>query len=177
MAYALICPLCSGKFRWNPLDGYPDSCKLCHASIGSGRADDDISMPAIIGARTKVADETYRQLETTSEYRASQAAELAGCSVSDMSEVKVTNIRDNLRQGEIAAVPVNNEVTQRMAAMQARGLPVGFNQGAGAGYSSTVAEGAFPNMGAKMRTVIAGMNNAPDRPALETLQPGYRRRG
>jgi hypothetical protein len=54
----------------------------------------------------------------------------------------------------------------------------------GVEYSTHVQAGPFANSGAKMMIKLRGHHDAisrgtavSDRPALETLQPGYRRRG
>jgi hypothetical protein len=43
-----------------------------------------------------------------------------------MSGLKLTDLRDNTKPGEIMAPPVNNAVTQQMDMMAARGGQVGF---------------------------------------------------
>jgi len=64
-------------------------------------------------------------METASIHRAEQAAAAAGVPVSEMSHLKITNLRDNVLPGETYAMPVRNLVTDQMDAMRARGLPVG----------------------------------------------------
>jgi hypothetical protein len=186
MATALVCPLCRGKFRWNvELNGYPENCQVCHAYIGHDRDDDDIVMPSIKSARTRIADETYRQLERSSEHRAEEAARMAGCSVADMSSLKIADIRDNAREGEMSAVPVVNDVTRHMDAMQRAGLSVGYQRGIipPTGAASPV-QGPGVNAGAEMRTRLnalhvgaGGTPSAMPLPKEITDNPGYRRRG
>jgi hypothetical protein len=72
----------------------------------------------------KATDNCYRQLEQQSEVRAQMAADQLGVPVSEMSHLKVTNLRDNVQPGESYAVPVKNEVTKQMERM---GMP-GFQQ-------------------------------------------------
>lgn len=136
-------------------------------------------MPFIRSAATKAADGVYRQMETASQYRAERAAEMAGVPVSEMADLRITNLRDNLRQGDIAAMPVDNSVTQAMAAAPAT---TGFQAG-GVEFSGAVGTGAFPNMGARTQHMVrshfaaTGQGHASsDRPAAETQMPGYRRR-
>lgn len=195
MGVSLRCSICREKFPWDTAKEFPKFCPVCGKSIGHDRADDEIVMPAILSAKSKASDRVYREMERGSEFRAQAAAEMAGTSVDEMSGVKITNLNDR-KDAEIAAMPINNPVTQMMAA--APGV-TGF-QSNGAEYSGAVQSGPFANTGAKMRTAIhsahasmvqqhaigRGENGRPavpmgqvtvDAPAKETLQPGYRRRG
>ena len=179
MAFALRCPDCRGAFKWDVNKKYPRHCQLCGADFGEERPDDEICMPAFLTARNKSVDQVYRDTERLSEVRAQKAADLIGVDASEMSDMKITDFKPTKHEGSIAAPPVVNEVTQRMDAMSAKGLPVGFGAGpTGAEYSGAVQFGPFPNVGAKLRSMIHQQNGAiSDRPALETLQPGYVRRG
>ncbi len=174
MAFALRCPECRGKFAWKPDKGHPRHCPLCDADINNDRDDADVVCPAILKPKTAFIDNYYRNMEKGSEHRAELAAEAAGTSVADMSNLKITNLNDR-RDAEIAAMPVNNAVSQLMAT----GIG-GFQGDNGAAYSAGVQSGVAPNVGASMMTKLPnvfGGKMAPDRPALETQQPGYRRRG
>ena len=175
MAFALRCPDCRGAFKWDPLKKYPRNCKLCGADFGEERADDDIVMPAFLSAKTRATDQCARDMMDSSITRAEKAADMLGVPVSEMSDMKVTDLKPTKHEGDVAIAPVVNEVTQRMDAMAARGLPVGFGAGpTGAEYCTAVASGPFPNVGAKMRSMIHAANGSvSDRPALETQQPGY----
>lgn len=157
MAVILKCPICEDKFKWAFAEKqkWPTHCPSCRERIHEDRADDDIVMPAFLSAKTKRADDCYRQLETTSEYRAEKAAEMAGCSTAEMSGLKITDIRTNTLPGEIAQPIVQNAVTERMDAMAARGLPTGFGAGpSGADYAPAVASGPAPNAGAMMHNIV-----------------------
>ncbi len=180
MALVIRCPGCRQKFSWKSGTDLPDKCPLCGYETGTDRADDDVVLPAILGRRTKAADQTYRDMERGSEHRTHLAAAVGGGTAADYAGLKITNMRDNLREGDIAAMPVRNAVTEHMEK---------FNQGGfagpdGAGYSGSVQTGPFPNAGAKMRTTLqqhhANISQGAavsDRPARETEAPGYRRRG
>ncbi len=180
MAFRLRCPECRGAFPFDPAhQSYPDDCPLCGEHIGHNRADDDVVMPSIRSARMAVSDKLYRDMERGSEQRAQIAAEMTGAPVSEMSDMKITNLNDARRQGDIAAVPVQNDVTRFMEANK-----VGGFQGGGVEYSAAVQSGPHANAGARMRTALqqhhttlTGGAAVSDRPALETMQPGYRRRG
>jgi hypothetical protein len=176
MACVLKCPECRGKFPWDPTKPHPKTCPLCDHYIGIDRADDDVVMPAFLSGKTKRVDMVYDSMVRGSEMRAEKVANDYGGSKAESGMV-MTNMRDGMREGDIAAPPVNNAITQFMDQTK-----VGGFQGDGLGYSSQVATGFAPNQGARMRTVLQNTHGAhggavSDRPALETIQPGYRRRG
>lgn len=181
----LRCPECRKAFSWDVNLAWPNRCPFpsCQAEMGNNRADDDVVMPFItssqLAERMARTDDVYRQMEAGSEQRAQQAASLAGVPLSEMSDLKITNLKDARKPGEIAAVPVNNAVSQIID----RGIG-GFQGSNGVEYSAGVQAGAYANAGAKMRTTIHQHHTeltrgvaVCDRPGLETQQPGYRRRG
>jgi hypothetical protein len=179
MGFVLRCTECREKFKWLG-DKFPDECPICHAHIGHDRADDDVVMPFVSRRKIASADKTYRAMEAGSEQRMQLAAELTGEPASEFSGLKITDMRDNMRAGDMAAIPVDNAVTRHMAATGQGGF-VGAD---GSGYSGSVQSGPFPNAGAKMRTTLqqhhANLSHGSavsDNPGLETRQPGYRRRG
>jgi len=184
MGYSIVCNFCRAKTRYDAKKPMPSKCPECSSSWGQERADSDVVVPFLhLSGVTKAHDSVFRQVEAASERRAEMAAEAAGCSVSEMSGLKITDLRSSRHQGEVAAVPVNNSVTQRMDEMRARGLPTGFGVPNGAEYGANVQAGAFPNAGARMRNVlhehhaqISHGSATSDLPALETTAPGYRRR-
>lgn len=131
------CPSCEKKFPWEPTLGTPEHCPLCGYRTAHDRADDDIVMPSLRSARMAATDGVYRDLEKSSEHRMRQAAQMAGCDVSDMAGLKITNLRDT-KEGEIAAPSVAAETAR---------LTVGQNgpkfQGGGAEMSPEIASGAI----------------------------------
>lgn len=188
MAIILRCPECRVKFKWDFTDKkrWPEACPnpKCKAEMGGDKDDDVICMPSLKGAATSRIDASYRELETSSEARMHMAAADAGCSASDMSALKITNLRDNVQIGETYMPEVRNEVTATMEAAQQRGIQMGFTGQNGAEYGGAVQTGPAPNAGAKMRTSLQQMHAqrsggyaTSDMPALETRQPGYRIRG
>lgn len=178
MAFALRCPDCRQAFKWEPTKPDPRHCPLCQADLGEPPADNVIAIPAFLSAKTKAGDAIYRQAEAASQVRAEKAAELAGCDVSEMASLKITDMRSTTHQGDVAAVPVVNEVTRQMDAVNAMGGAMGWQGSTGSEYSGAVQSGPFPNVGARMRSAIHQANGAiSNRDALETQQPGYRIRG
>lgn len=203
MAFRLRCPICRGAFSFDPkVEQWPDFCRLkeCGARIGMrDRADDDICMPSIRTARSVATDKVYRDMERGSEVRAQAAAEMAGTSVEDMSSLKITDLNSTRHEGDVAAPAVTAQNNQVLAFMQNNG--VGGFMGNGAEYSTAVQSGAGANAGARMmtnlrsthqdmvrthavgfdpllkRAVIPSTDVLSERPATQTQDPGYRRRG
>jgi hypothetical protein len=171
---------------------------LCSADFGEERADDDIVMPSIRSARIVAADKVYREMEESSSRRAQAAADMVGAPVAEMSGLKITNMVDNQRPGDVAVPVPSNPVSQFMAQNPQSS---GFNTGRGVEYSMAVQQGPHPNSGAHTRTMVQNMHQdmvrqhcvgidadtrqrvlpstdvISERPGLETYQPGYRRRG
>src|SRR5208282_6845225 len=110
---------------------------------------DEICMPFISSAHAKSPDKVYRDMERASEFRANSAADILGIPVSDVSDLKMTNLRDT-HYGEVAHVPVANEVSRMMdAAPDATGF-----QQLGAQLSAGTQVGPLPNVGAKFQTQL-----------------------
>lgn len=78
----------------------PEQCPVCDAMTDPNPVPGGFNIGTQAG---KAGDLAYRQMEKTSAGR----AELAG-----EPSLKITNMKDNLREGEVAAMPVNNAVTQ-----------------------------------------------------------------
>ena len=180
----------------------PERCPLKGCGYVAKRRDPEvdedgvivIAAPFIGSAKTKATDSCYRELETSSAARAEAAAHFAGVPVSEMSHLKVTNLKDNTREGEVAAMPVVNDVTRQMDFIKRRGGNVGF----GAEVSQfgpsimtggielngrPLTSGVEPSAGARMRKALHQHHEqlshgsaTSDMPALETQQPGYRHR-
>lgn len=143
----LVCPDCRKKFPWERDTAFPRFCPLCSSDIGTDCADDEIVMPFIRSstrtAQAQSADDVYRQMEKGSEVRAEMAASQLGVSISEMSDLKVTDLRSASRPGEIAAVPVVNDVTKVMD----RGIG-GFQGNNGAEFAKGTNTGLYPRAGA-----------------------------
>lgn len=161
MAFALRCPDCRKAFRYDPLKTPPRYCPLCQADMGEEKDDTVISIPAFLSAKTKGTDQVYRDIESSSVVRAERAAEMAGVPVSEMSDLKITDLRSTRYPGEVAAPPVVNDVTRHMEAVNSRGGQLGFGGGNGAELAAGIRSGAVvvdgrvvgqgigPNAGAK----------------------------
>jgi hypothetical protein len=170
MRFKVRCPECQEKFAsavWPP-----KACPAC-GHIPDKDDDDRVCMPSISTAR-KAVDSVYRAMEEGSNVRAQVAAEITGASAAEMAGLKITNLNDR-RDAEIAAMPVRNDVTQRMDAMQQAGLPIGFS---GQANLDAVGAGPVPYSGAHARVNLqAAMGHSSQTvEPLEVQNPGYRRR-
>lgn len=99
------CPDCDGQFTtvMDDRDGPPKFCTLC----GNDMAADIEAIPNFsrIGkAVNQSQDKVFRQMESASIARAEEAAEVAGVPVSEMSHLKLTNQKDNLREGDTSFI-------------------------------------------------------------------------
>lgn len=103
MAFVIVCNSCRYRHPWKPTEPRPPECPKCWASFGEERADDDVVMPFIRSAKTSQNDKLYRDMEKGSETRMQIAAEQVGAPVSEMSAMKMTDMNDNQREGDIAA--------------------------------------------------------------------------
>jgi hypothetical protein len=145
---------------------------------------DEVEIPSFLSMKTRNTDAVYRHAEIASEHRAHMAADMLGVPVSEVSDMKITNMRDNMREGDIAAMPPQKTAVTR--AME-NSPQFGFNPNQGVEYSHGVQSGPYANSGVNflqklrehhVRTADprqAGKVSS-DLPALETMQPGYRRR-
>lgn len=107
MGYQIRCHACRKAFPYKPTDGIPEQCRHCgtilNSRLGHDRSEDDIVMPFIRSANTDRNDKLYRDIEKGSERRAELAAQAVGAPVSEMSGLKITDMNDNQREGDIAA--------------------------------------------------------------------------
>lgn len=110
-------------------DQHPAFCPLCGAPVDG----DPIPAKIAIGgsAATRAVDMTYDLVEQSSIARAQQAEE-AGLSPAQARTLKVTDMHDNLREGDVAAkLPQypNNQVGDFMRKADALGIHYGFTAG------------------------------------------------
>ena len=150
----LQCPDCQGMFKWlrHPSDEpLPNFCPMC----GSNLTVEPVFVPAaphVAKTIGKTADGVYRQMEQASHEHQFLAAEMTGDDVSDYAGMKITDMPDYLRPGDLAAnMPATpNPVSEAIAA--GRG---GFNVGqTGAEYAATTGQGVFPHAGDATRQFV-----------------------
>lgn len=86
-----------------PDDPLPSACPICGARI-----DGIEPLPSRINIGgsplNRSMEATYRGLENASAARAEEAASMLGVPVSEVSAIKTTNMKDNLREGDTSAV-------------------------------------------------------------------------
>lgn len=139
MAYMikLACPSCGDTFRWPAKDDWPKHCPLCGYSTAMPERT-EIQAPLIANPKNKSHDQVYRQYEQATADNAQAAADMLGVSASDMADLKVTNMEDGIRQGDLSVKPPVNPVSTFMqqhpqavsqAAAQAQGYASMAHQG------------------------------------------------
>lgn len=182
------CPECEAQFRY---DHHPSieadpvrHCPRCGFSIAE-EFEPALVAPHIATHHGKSVDTLYKEMELGAEFRAQQAQEQHGLDTQAANAMKLTDMRDDARYGETSDVPVANPVTQVMD--QAPPNTFGFQGANGLQYSTSVAEGPFPNAGARAQAALRRHHAAnidprqtgatsSSLPALETTNPGYRKR-
>lgn len=99
------CPECAGQFTLllTDEDPLPEFCPLpgCGQYVGAN-PEPIPNFSRVRNAKNQTMDNVYRGMEESSYARAQAAADLAGCDVSEMSALKITNMRDNLREGDVS---------------------------------------------------------------------------
>lgn len=147
------CPDCHAEFKFMHMtkdESAPDYCPQCGNFMGTG----PIELPSFINIksqRTKNADKTYQDMETGSETRQQLAAEMTGLDKADFNSLKITDLKDNLKPGDIAAKMPSNPVSEMMDAHKGD-TNIGFvAPSVGAQYG--VPEGA--RVGDGMRTKVS----------------------
>lgn len=107
-------------------------------------------------AKFDSANQTYRQMEEGSRDMAYQAGEQSG---EDESHMRITNLKDNLREGDIAAVDIpKNEVSKLMEQVpQVTGFQPSFNA---QGYGLAAHTGFAPKAGARAATALSTFHSA-----------------
>ena len=154
MAVRYRCPDidCRKTFPWDAFGYPPTRCPHCGFSYRDD-GENVIHMPNILSAKSKSIEAVARGVMDGSEVRAQLAAEAAGCDVSEMSSLKVTDLNDG-RNSEFATKDVSNPVTQVMA--QTPGL-TGFQQN-GAAFASATSQGPYARAGAGIATRMSNLH-------------------
>lgn len=156
MAVRYRCPdsACRKTFPWDSADAPPNLCPHCGYSYAE-RDENVVYMPNILSDRSKSIEKVARGVMDGSEVRAQMAAEAAGCDVSEMASLKVTDLNDG-RQSEFATKDIRNPVTEVMAA--APGL-TGF-QANGAAFAAGTSQGPYARAGAGIATKMSQLHQS-----------------
>lgn len=113
---------------------------------------------------SRSADAVFRAMEAGSAFRAESAAADLGVPVSDMSNIKITDLKDNMKPGEIAAKIAMTPMAQNMQA-QARNMSFGGGGGSAFAGGGTIINGSHvgtlvgPNAGrhgSSMQNLVKG---------------------
>lgn len=140
------CLECRERFLWDSNQGWPTHCPICQEFIGVDETK-AVAAPMISYSSKRRPDMLYRDLEQKSEVRAQLAAEQLGVSVNEVSHLKTTDIKDGMREGDTAFIPVVNEVSKSMdQAPQHTGFSAGAAQ-LGIQASRGTNQGPFPRAG------------------------------
>ena len=146
----LRCPFCREAFPWESRLPWPKVCPCCAEEIGiPDRGDNGVVMPFIRSAKMAATDKTYRDIEAGSDVRVEKAAELTGSTKEEMAALKITDMNDSMRAGDIADKTAATAM-ENLKAMSK--TPVGFIDN-GSGYSDGVSTGAI-NVNGKIITGI-----------------------
>jgi len=124
----LKCPACQKEFEYlfHPSDDPgPRFCPLCghdsQAETNVVEFQAAVTAPHVLAGRAKAitqsADQGYRAMEASSEANMQAAAEHLGVSASELGDMKITNLHDNQRAGDVAAVMPDNETSRAIAAV------------------------------------------------------------
>jgi hypothetical protein len=108
------CPDCAGKFRWPFGETPPLYCPLCSAYVGEEKGEFTPKAPMIRTEGNQLHDKLYRDMEKASIERADQAYEIGGGERSDYTHMHMTDMRDNVKEGEVSAVTRANPVQRFM---------------------------------------------------------------
>lgn len=158
---AYKCPDCEQIFRHghHPNDSPPPNyCPLCGSYVGEEPPPVFIPQAPAIG-RKRSADAVYRQMEVASVERARQAAKMAGVDEKEMSHLKITDMKDRLREGDIAAV---TPVTPVHRMLDQTAQSTGFSSAAqqqGMAYAAAAQSGPFPRAGDRARQGVTASHS------------------
>lgn len=182
----LVCPECNGTFSYlqHPLTApeFPRYCVLCGFDCESDAAPaftKAITAPHVRDATTvKAVEYEYAAMEELSRQRAEQAAELTGGNVKDFSDLVVTDLKDNLREGDTAApaMPVN-DVSRAVAAapniwgFQPGAAPQGGQAPSPADYARNAHSGPLPFRGLQTGQNVRGFHGGWQDPTGKIAAP------
>jgi hypothetical protein len=117
------CPYCGRRF-WHSLavSDEPDLCPLCNNSGEaievSDALPDDFTGPHIASGRGKATDDYIKAMEEGEKFRTDLAVEKFDMTREEAKTLEETpGMRDGLKAGETGIRPIENTVSQQMAAM------------------------------------------------------------
>lgn len=153
------CPDCEGVFRWlrHPSDEPPPNyCPKCGSNMTAEPTFVPLA-PHIARSISKTADNVYRQMENASAANMEAAAEIGGGDAADYAALKINDLADYLKPGDVAAKMPANPVSQHMTNTGQGGFQPGMT---GAEYAANVKIGAFPRQGETTRVDLVSGHSA-----------------
>jgi hypothetical protein len=189
------CPSCQRVFEYDhhpSVEADPVSaCPYTGCDAAAGSMAPALVMPHIAKSIGRNTDAYYREMEAGAAFRAQMAQETHGLTTEEASAIKITDMRDNLKEGEIAAPPVS-ATPGGLGFIDGGPIAAGLQQSVFAGHhvnagldammklrqghaltaASRVAAGTEPGNS----RVFANTTMTTELPANETQAPGYRRR-
>lgn len=159
------CPECSGVFdylhhpsieadpvRFCPRCGW-DAAAEANGELAAGLTQ-EITAPHIQNAViVKAVEQTYKGMEDASRHNMYAARE-AGLDADEARSLQITDLKDNLREGDVAAMPIQNEVTRTMEQAPGMGWGGGGNPAAAAEYAAAAHTGADSYAGLRASTML-----------------------
>ena len=97
-------------------DPLPRFCGVCGYDSEAETFIREMSAPHIEKSIRRAGDATFRQMEGQAEERRQMAAEMTGMDASEFNDLKLTDMKDNLREGDTADMPVVNDVSRAIDA-------------------------------------------------------------
>ena len=179
------CPSCTKTFDFlhHPNDEPPPSfCPLCGTDVSGkkkkskakkvdrvnspGLSERVKRMPSVRRTASRSADAVYRGMENATNARIQAAAETLGVDTGSLNAMKMTDMKDNLREGDMAQSTSAADATQLtgsapMAGNTAGGTVsgVGFNQNASE-YARSTGTGPSPYAGNAAREMVNSLHSA-----------------
>ena len=161
------CPDCEGQFTvlLDDRDPLPNFCQVC----GNDMTGDPTVVPFFsrVGkAENQTLDRTYRQIESSSAERAQMAADMQGVPVSEMANIRVTDMKDNIREGESSYIA---PPSQEQAIMRGGIAPVTTSDIAQLRAAQAPQGPAKPNL-------LGNMGPSPGSMTLNKIRPNHSQR-
>lgn len=151
------CPDCSQVFEWlhtlADLSDLPETCPKCGSWVSEAEPTFVPKAPRI--GKIDSPEMVYRSMEAASIERSKQAAAVLGIPESETAHMKMTDMKDSLREGDIAAVtrptPTSTFMQQNSAAVEQARI-------AGAQFAANTRVGPFPGAGDRARQNVGAMH-------------------
>ncbi len=154
------CHLCRERFSWDIMKGYPTHCECCKKFIGIPEDAPEIATPYISTPQKRGrTDAIYRDMENKSVARAEMAATETGQTMAEVSHLKMTDMKDNLKEGD-QAFSNNLQSNPVQQAMNQAPEHTGFGHNAAAiAASAGTRQGPLPNAGTNFIHGMGGLRD------------------